>query len=144
MPPSGEAKDIPHRECVCPNFECPREIPHPAELRRVSGGRQEIQIEVLHYSDIGLTMFYDYGLIKWMKEVAISEFKAKCLSLLDEVQKTKKPILVTRFGKPIAEVGPAPTRVGASWLGSMKDEIKILGDIVSPANDEDEWEALRD
>jgi prevent-host-death family protein len=80
-----------------------------------------------------------------MKEVAISEFKAKCLSLLDQVQKTKKPILVTKFGKPIAEVGPPPPQpTGASWLGSMKDEIKILGDIVSPATDEGEWEVLRD
>jgi prevent-host-death family protein len=41
-----------------------------------------------------------------MKEVAISEFKAKCLALLDEVQKTKKPLLVTRFGEPVAEVVP--------------------------------------
>jgi prevent-host-death family protein len=41
-----------------------------------------------------------------MKEVAISEFKAKCLALLDQVQKTKKPIRVTRFGKPVAEVVP--------------------------------------
>jgi prevent-host-death family protein len=80
-----------------------------------------------------------------MKEVAISEFKAKCLSLLDQVQKTKKPILVTRFGKPVAEVIPAsPNAQGADWFGSMKDEIKILGDIISPANNEDDWEALRD
>ena len=80
-----------------------------------------------------------------MKEVAISEFKAKCLSLLDQVQKTKKPILVTRFGKPVAEVIPASHRAGPrDWIGSMKDTMKILGDIVSPASDEDEWEVLRD
>jgi prevent-host-death family protein len=80
-----------------------------------------------------------------MKEVAISEFKAKCLSLLDHVQKTKKPIIVTRFGKPIAEIGPVSPRPAAgSWIGSMKGEVKFLGDIISPANDEDEWEALRD
>jgi hypothetical protein len=30
------------------------------------------------------------------------------------------------------------------WIGSMKDTMKILGDIVSPASDEDEWEVLRD
>ena len=35
--------------------------------------------------------------------IAISEFKAKCFRLLNQVQKTKKPIRVTRFGKPIAE-----------------------------------------
>jgi len=80
-----------------------------------------------------------------MKEVAISEFKAKCLSLLDQVQKTKKTILVTKFGKPIAEVSPPSAQAqGADWFGSMKGEIQILGDIISPANDEDEWEVLRD
>jgi len=42
-----------------------------------------------------------------MKQVAISEFKAKCLSLLEQVQKTKQPIRVTRFGKPSAEIVPA-------------------------------------
>ena len=45
-----------------------------------------------------------------MKEIAISEFKAKCLALIGQVQKTKKPIRITRFGKPVAEVVP-PTPV---------------------------------
>lgn len=80
-----------------------------------------------------------------MKEVAISEFKAKCLALLEEVRLTKKPILVTRFGKPVAEVIPATiVQDRASWIRSMKGSFQILGDIVSPANEEDEWEALRD
>jgi len=79
-----------------------------------------------------------------MKEVAISEFKAKCLALLEQVQKTKKPLRITRFGKPIAEVLPPSVQTSREWIGSMADEIKILGDIVSPANDPDEWEALRD
>ena len=79
-----------------------------------------------------------------MKEIAISEFKAKCLSLLDEVQKTKKPIVVTRFGKPVAEIGPVSPKPMASWIGSMKGEVKFLGDIISPASDEDDWEVLRD
>jgi prevent-host-death family protein len=79
-----------------------------------------------------------------MKEVAISEFKAKCLALLDQVQKTKKPIRITRRGKPIAEVVP-PTPVRSNdWIGSMKDEMEILGDLIAPASDEDDWEVLRD
>ncbi|MGD0599996.1 MAG: type II toxin-antitoxin system Phd/YefM family antitoxin [Terriglobales bacterium] len=80
-----------------------------------------------------------------MQEVAISEFKAKCLALLEQVRATKKPIRITRFGKPVAEVIP-PTAVEdrAAWIGSMKDTMKITGDIVSPATDEDEWEVLRD
>ena len=79
-----------------------------------------------------------------MKEVAISEFKAKCLSLLDQVQKTKQSIRITRRGRPVAEVGP-PTPVPSSdWMGSMKGKSKILGDIISPASDESDWEVLRD
>jgi len=41
-----------------------------------------------------------------MREIAISEFKARCLALLEEVSKTRKPIRITRRGKPIAEVVP--------------------------------------
>jgi prevent-host-death family protein len=80
-----------------------------------------------------------------MREVTISEFKAKCFSLLDQVQKTKQPLRVTRFGKPIAEiVPPAPQPSQADWIGSMKGTIEILGDIISPASDEQDWEVLRD
>ncbi len=80
-----------------------------------------------------------------MQEIAISEFKAKCLSLLEQVCKTKEPLRITRFGKPIAEVIPPAGVVDREqWIGSLKDSMRILGDIVSPANDEDEWEVLRD
>jgi prevent-host-death family protein len=80
-----------------------------------------------------------------MQEIAISEFKAKCLALLERVEKTKQPIRITRHGKPVAEVVPAaPTVDRATLMGSMRNSIEILGDIISPASDEDEWEALRD
>lgn len=80
-----------------------------------------------------------------MEEVAISEFKAKCLALLEQVRKTKKPIRVTRFGKPVAEVvPPGPTAGEADWLGSLADSMEILGDVVSPVIEETDWEALRD
>jgi len=80
-----------------------------------------------------------------MEEIAISEFKAKCLAIIEEVRKTGKPIRVTRHGKPVAEVVPATTVIDrAVLMGSMRDSIEILGDIISPASDEDEWEALRD
>jgi prevent-host-death family protein len=80
-----------------------------------------------------------------MQEIAISEFKAKCLAVLERVRSTKKPIRITRFGKPVAEVVP-PTSVQerSSWIGSMKQSLEIIGDMVSPANEESEWEVLRD
>jgi prevent-host-death family protein len=80
-----------------------------------------------------------------MEEIAISEFKAKCLAILEEVRKTRKPIRITRHGKPVADVVPPAVVVDRdAWIGSMKDSVKILGDIISPASDPDEWEALRD
>jgi prevent-host-death family protein len=81
-----------------------------------------------------------------MDEVAISEFKAKCLAILERVRLTKTPIRVVRFGKPVADVVPPAVTVmdRSQWIGSMKDSIEVLGDIVSPANDEDDWEVLRD
>ncbi len=80
-----------------------------------------------------------------MEEVSISEFKAKCLALLNQVNKTKKPLRITRHGKPVAEVvPPTPVAGRAALMGSMRGKIEILGDIISPAADEDEWEVLRD
>ncbi len=80
-----------------------------------------------------------------MQEIAISVFKAKCLSILAHVEKTKSPIRITRHGKPVAEVIPATQIVDrAAWIGSLKGKIEILGDIVSPVIDLDEIEALRD
>ena len=78
-----------------------------------------------------------------MQEIAISEFKTKCLGLIEQVRKTKKPIRITRFGKAVADVVPAtPSACRADWLGSMADTIKIKGDIVSPVMEESDWEAL--
>jgi len=80
-----------------------------------------------------------------MEEVSISKFKAKCLALLEQVNKTKQPLRITRHGKPVAEVVPPAAVVDrAAWIASMKDSIEILGDIISPASEEDEWEVLRD
>ena len=80
-----------------------------------------------------------------MEKIPISEFKAKCLALLDQVRRTKTPILITRHGQPVAEViPPSVTHERSTWIGSMKGSMEIVGDIVAPANDEDDWEALRD
>jgi len=80
-----------------------------------------------------------------MEEISISEFKAKCLALLERVHKTKKPFRITRFGRPVAEVvPPSPLAEPSAWLGSMAEDMEILGDIVSPVIEDTDWEALRD
>ncbi|NJL28113.1 MAG: type II toxin-antitoxin system Phd/YefM family antitoxin [Thermoanaerobaculia bacterium] len=78
-----------------------------------------------------------------MKTVAISKFKAECLAILESVRRTNQPVLVTRFGEPVAEViAPRESKRPKSWLGRYRTEGKILGDVVAPAAEENEWEAL--
>ena len=76
-----------------------------------------------------------------MREIQISRFKATCLSVLDRVAKTRQPVLVTRFGKPVARILPPPAQPGA-WLGVMKSSGTIRGDLVAPAVEAPHWEAL--
>ncbi len=79
-----------------------------------------------------------------MEQSAISKFKSTCLAILEKVRRTGKPVLVTRFGVPVAQVVPPPPQPRPKRrLGSMQGTVQILGDIISPATDEDEWEVLR-
>ena len=83
-------------------------------------------------------------MIRNMKEVAISVFKAKCLGILEEVRKTRKTIRVTRFGKPVAEVvPPSPGKPAGRRLGCMVGTGRIVGDIVGSISDNSEWDAAR-
>ena len=81
---------------------------------------------------------------KPIQEIAISKFKAQCLSLLEEVSKTRTPLRVTRRGKAIADVIPTSTEDDErSWIGSMSGSVDILGDVVSPVIDMEDIEALK-
>ena len=72
--------------------------------------------------------------------VKASEFKAKCLALMDEVQRTGQGVVITKRGKPIAELLPhrSPNRNARRIL---KDRLFITGDIISPIDVE--WDALK-
>jgi prevent-host-death family protein len=88
-------------------------------------------------------MVPDYGTNSIMDEIAISKFKATCLSVLERVRKTRRPIRVTKFGEPIAEVvPPSPKAKKTPWLGSMAGTGRVVGDIVCPVSDEKDWEVL--
>ena len=88
-------------------------------------------------------MVSDHGTFRSMEEIQISKFKATCLAVLDRVGKTRQPVLVTRFGKPVAQVLPPPSSPVGDWLGAMKDSGEIRGDLLTPAADLSEWEVLQ-
>ena len=85
-----------------------------------------------------------------MRTIGVSEFKTEGLALLDEVQKTGEPVMVTRHGKPVAKIVPMPAaemeprkNEPRKILGYMKGTGRIVGDIVSPAADLEDWEVLQ-
>jgi prevent-host-death family protein len=72
--------------------------------------------------------------------IKASEFKAKCLALLDEVGRTGEPLVITKNGKPVAELVPHKPKK-CELIGILKGRGEILGDIISPIDVE--WEALK-
>ena len=76
--------------------------------------------------------------------MAISKFKATCLATLERVRRTGRPLRVTRFGKPVADiVPPSPEPRQPEWLGSLRGTIEIRGDILTPSSELVTWEALK-
>lgn len=75
--------------------------------------------------------------------ISVSDFKATCLAVLERVRRTGRPVLITKRGEPLAQVlPPSPATVGASWLGAMRGTGRVVGDLVPPAAEPEEWEAL--
>ena len=72
--------------------------------------------------------------------IAAGEFKAKCLKLLDEVAEKRETLVITKHGKPVAEVNPIKPEK-TELFGSMKGSGIILGDIISPIDVE--WDAMK-
>jgi prevent-host-death family protein len=73
-----------------------------------------------------------------MESLSVSKFKATCLAVVEEVARHKKRVVITKRGKPIAEVIPYEEAEEVP----LKDTVAYLGDIISPVTPED-WEALK-
>lgn len=75
--------------------------------------------------------------------MAISKFKATCLGVLERVRRTGRPLRITRFGKPVADIlPPAVEKPTENWLGSLRGTMTISGDLVSPSSEMAPWDAL--
>jgi prevent-host-death family protein len=74
------------------------------------------------------------------KSMSAAEFKATCLEVLDRVASTGHTVVVTKRGKPVAQVTPM-VKKPRNIVGSMKGDVEILGDIVGPLRVR--WAALK-
>lgn len=77
-----------------------------------------------------------------MKTLPAGEFKQTCLRLLDEVGESGEPIVITKRGKPVAQLAPVERGQHEDWLGAMHDRGEIRGDLIAPALEPSEWNAL--
>ena len=75
------------------------------------------------------------------KIIKASEFKAKCLALMDEVARTGESVVVTKKGEPLVELVPHKTKAKRDAFGILKGELVITGDIMSPIDIE--WDAMK-
>ncbi|MGD0959812.1 MAG: type II toxin-antitoxin system Phd/YefM family antitoxin [Methylomonas sp.] len=69
-----------------------------------------------------------------MKTIKASEFKAKCLQLMDEVADSGASIIITKNGRPVAQLSPIVTRP-VTLAGRHKGKIAIVGNIVEPVGE---------
>jgi prevent-host-death family protein len=77
-----------------------------------------------------------------MKTISAGEFKARCLNLMEDVRKTREPVLITKRGKPVAKLVP-PDKTGTDLIGRLEGVIKIVADVESPIESPDAWDSAR-
>ena len=72
--------------------------------------------------------------MKEMRKVAATEFKERCLALLEEVRQTRQSLLVTRHGKPVAEILPYVPK-GSGSTNPLKGSILSQNDLIEPLDE---------
>lgn len=76
-----------------------------------------------------------------MRTVRASEFKAKCLAILDEVERTGESVVILKRGRPVACLVPPAVGEEKYPQRSLKGTVEILGDILEPILPAEIWEA---
>ena len=72
------------------------------------------------------------------KTIPAGTFKAQCVAIMDEVQKKRQAVVITKRGKPVAKLVPVE-EAKDDIFGFYKGKISILGDVVAPALTPEEW-----
>lgn len=70
--------------------------------------------------------------------VTATDFKARCLELIDRIERTRGEVTVTRYGKPVARLVPVDVE-RPSALGCLRGGVRSMGDLVAPTGER--WDA---
>jgi len=73
-----------------------------------------------------------------MKTISAAEFKARCLTLMDDVSSTRETVMITKRGKPVAKLVPAG-KEQRGFIGRLKGVIEIVGEL--DADPLETWES---
>jgi prevent-host-death family protein len=79
-----------------------------------------------------------------MARIPATEFKARCLELMDRVSEKRETYVITKRGKPVAKLVPVEWKPGEPLFGRMRGMAEEVGDIVSPVVPADAWEILQE
>lgn len=74
-----------------------------------------------------------------METINASDLKARCSAILERVQATGERILITKRGRPVAELSPANHTEAECPQTALKGTVTVVGDIVAPVLPEDHW-----
>ena len=76
--------------------------------------------------------------------VSATEFKAKCLDLMDRVAERRETYTITKHGKPVAQLAPVPVLPADDISGCLRGQAWAVGDILGPVVPTEGWNAVQD
>lgn len=76
------------------------------------------------------------------KTMAAGEFKARCLRVMDEVERTRRPVVITKRGRPVAKLVPVDPSGPDPFFGRLAGRIRLVGDIVAPLDPPEAWDPV--
>jgi prevent-host-death family protein len=75
-----------------------------------------------------------------MAKVGATEFKARCLEIMDRVAERHESYVITKRGRPVATLGPVAGAPRSTLFGCLRDRAEIAGDLLKPVADQ--WEVV--
>jgi len=69
--------------------------------------------------------------------IPASQFKAHCLRLMEDVQRTGQEIVITKHERPVAQLSPVREPAAGGHFGALRGMIRVVGDFEAPLIDSD-------
>jgi prevent-host-death family protein len=76
------------------------------------------------------------------RSMAAGEFKARCLRVMDEVARTRRPVVITKRGRPVARLVPANPTGPDAFFGRLRGRLRLVGDVTAPIESPEAWDPV--